>query len=295
MKAVFIGSVIFSAKMLKVLIKSDLELIGVITKKKSNYNSDHFNLAKIARYKKIPILYTKDINVKKNIKWLQNKKPDIIFCIGWSQILSKEILKIPKNGVIGFHPTDLPKNKGRHPLIWTIALGLKKSYSTFFLMNSKVDDGPIISKRSFLIKKNDFAQNLYKKTIKIAEIQMRNICKLLFYNKKLFTTKQLGKSNYWRKRSFKDGIIDWRMPALLINNLVRALSTPYPNATFFYKKKKYNLIRSVVIKNKNLNIEPGKVISQSSSDFTIKCGIDSIKIIKSNPKLKLKKKDIYLD
>ena len=51
----------------------------------------------------------------------------------------------------------------------------------------------------------------------------------------------------------------------------------------------------MVIKNKNLNIEPGKVISQSSSDFTIKCGIDSIKIIKSNPKLKLKKKDIYLD
>ena len=208
MKAVFIGSVIFSAKMLKVLIKSDLELIGVITKKKSNYNNDHFNLAKITRYKKTPILYTKDINKKKNIQWLQNKNPDIIFCIGWSQILNKDILKIPKKGVIGFHPTDLPKNKGRHPLIWTIALGLKKSYSTFFLMNSKVDDGPIISKKSFLIKKNDFAQSLYKKTIKIAEMQMRDICKLLFYKKKLFTTKQLGKPNYWRKRSFKDGLID---------------------------------------------------------------------------------------
>ena len=295
MRIIFIGSVIFSSKMLKILIQNNLDLVGVITKKMSTYNSDHYDLTKIVKQKKIPILYAKNINQKKNIQWLKSLKPDIIFCLGWSQVLDKDILKIPKKGVIGFHPSNLPENKGRHPLIWTMALGLKKSYSTFFLMNSKVDDGPIISKKFFLIKKNYIAQDLYNNTIRIAEKQMDDICKSLKNNKKLFTKKQTGKSNSWRKRSFKDGVIDWRMSAKTINDLIRALSFPYANASFFYKKKKYNVTKSSIIKNNKSQIEPGKVISQNTSGFVIKCGIDSIKIIESKPKLKFRNKNIYLD
>lgn len=176
-----------------------------------------------------------------------------------------------------------------------MALGLKKSYSTFFLMNSKVDDGPIISKKFFLVKRNYYAQDLYNKTIKIAEKQMHDICISLTKNKKISTRKQIGKTNLWRKRTFKDGLIDWRMSAITINNLIRALSTPYPNASFYYKKKKYNVSKSIVIKNNKSNIEPGKVISKNSSGFIIKCGIDSIKILESKPKINLKNKNIYLD
>ncbi len=295
MRVVFIGSVIFSSKMLTVIIKNKLDIVGIITKKKSTYNSDHFDLTKTIKKKKIPVLYAKNINEKKNIQWLKSKKPDLIFCIGWSQILSKNILNIAKKGVIGFHPSNLPENKGRHPLIWTMALGLKKSYSTFFLMNSKVDDGPIISKKFFLVKRNYYVQDLYDKTINIAEKQIQDICISLKKNKNLSTKKQIGKTNLWRKRSFKDGLIDWRMSAITINNLIRALSTPYPNAFFYYKKKKYSVTKSIIIKNNKSNIEPGKLISKNSSGFIIKCGIDSIKILESKPKIIFRNKNIYLD
>ena len=279
------------------MLQYNLNLVGVVTKKKSNYNSDHFDLSRIIKHKNISILDTKDINKKKNIQWLKRKKPDLIFCIGWSQILNKSILTIPKKGVIGFHPSNLPENKGKHPLIWTLALGLKKSYSTFFFMNSQIDDGRIINKKSFFIDKKDTAQNLYYKTIRVAEKQIHLICRSLIKDKKLFSKKQVGKSNIWRKRSFKDGVIDWRMSAETINNLTRALSHPYSNASFFYKSKKYDVIKSKIVKNNNLNIEPGKVVMQSSSGFIIKCGIDSIKVIRSKPDLKfdLTKREIYLD
>ena len=176
-----------------------------------------------------------------------------------------------------------------------MALGLKKSYSTFFLMNSKVDDGPIISKKFFLVKRNYYVQDLYDKTINIAEKQIQDICISLKKNKTLSTKKQIGKTNLWRKRSFKDGLIDWRMSAITINNLIRALSTPYPNAFFYYKKKKYSVTKSIIIKNNKSNIEPGKLISKSSSGFIIKCGIDSIKILESKPKIIFRNKNIYLD
>ena len=66
-------------------------------------------------------------------------------------------------GVLGFHPSELPKNRGRHPLIWALALGLKKSASTFFFMDEGIDSGEILSQKIFDILSNDDAQSLYDK------------------------------------------------------------------------------------------------------------------------------------
>ena len=69
-------------------------------------------------------------------------------CVGWSQILKKNILSIPNKYCIGFHPTKLPHNKGKHPLIWSIINDLKVSSTSFFIMNNKIDDGDLISQKN---------------------------------------------------------------------------------------------------------------------------------------------------
>ena len=81
---------------------------------------------------KFDTFYTQNINDKRTYKWLKNKRPDLIICLGWSHIIEPKVLKIPKYGIIGYHPSDLPRNKGRHPIIWPLVLGLKETASTFF-------------------------------------------------------------------------------------------------------------------------------------------------------------------
>ena len=76
--------------------------------------------------------------------------------------LLKALLKKNKNKIVGFHPTDLPHNKGRHPIIWSIILGLKKSAISFFLINKKADSGKIILKKSFNISENSNSTTVYK-------------------------------------------------------------------------------------------------------------------------------------
>ena len=49
MKILFIGSVIFSSEILKTLILKKINIIGIITKKKSVFNTDHYNLAPLAK------------------------------------------------------------------------------------------------------------------------------------------------------------------------------------------------------------------------------------------------------
>ena len=110
----------------------DINIVGVITKKKSNYNSDFADLSILCRENGIDYIFTENINDKDCVTYIEDKKPDIIFCLGWSQLIKQQILKIPKCGTVGFHPAALPYNRGRHPLIWALALGLQETASTFF-------------------------------------------------------------------------------------------------------------------------------------------------------------------
>ena len=132
MKIFFIGTVEFSKMALQKLIELKAQVVGVCTKEKSGFNSDFADLKPLCEKNKIPFKYVNNVNSKDNCYWIKSFNPDIIFCFGWSNLLKKDILTLAPMGVLGFHPSKLPKNRGRHPLIWALALGLKKSASTFF-------------------------------------------------------------------------------------------------------------------------------------------------------------------
>ena len=87
-------------------------------------------------------------------------------------------------GVLGYHPAELPKNRGRHPIIWALVLGLKRTASTFFFMDEGADTGDILSQYKINISKNDNAETLYNRIIEVAMKQVDEFCAI--------TTAQLG-------------------------------------------------------------------------------------------------------
>jgi len=287
MRILFIGTVLFSKNILDEIIKSQNEVIGVIGKKQSKFNSDYYDLVQYSKSKKIDSIYTNNINSLKILRWVKKRKPDIIFCIGWSQLLKKKILKTAPKGVIGYHPSDLPKNRGRHPIIWSLVLGLKKIGSCFFYMKTKADAGNIITKKVIKIKNHYDSNLVYKDLIKVAKEQIREILIKIKINKlKSFPQKNLA-SSYWRRRSELDGRIDWRMDAQNINNLVKALTKPYPGAYFLFKEKKIKVWKSKVINLNKKNFEPGKII-RFNKNLIIKCGNKALQLITFKPKINLK-------
>tara|TARA_B100001250_G_scaffold132200_1_gene112925 strand:+ start:432 stop:1316 length:885 start_codon:yes stop_codon:yes gene_type:complete len=288
MKIIFLGSTIFSNKIL-IEINKKFNVVGVCTIKKSDFYSDYFNLAKTAKSLCIPCYLSKNINSKATEKWIKKYDPDLIICCGWSSILKKNILNLPKYGCIGYHPSDLPMNKGRHPIIWSIFLGLKYCFSTFFVMTNKIDNGTILSKEKTKIKKYDNATSIYKKLNSIASKQIIKILKNLNKNKNIIKKKYIAKSNYWRKRTEIDGLVDWRMSAHKINLLVRSLNYPYPNAHFNYKGKSVKIKKAKEISDiKFKNIEPGKIISNTKGKIMVKCGEGLILLEKFKPKINIK-------
>ena len=291
MRIVFVGTVRFSEKMLCKLIDINAAIVGVVTGPNTGANTDYADLAPLCVNHDIDYLITKDINNSDSTGWIREKNADVIFCFGWSRLLGEKILNSAKIGVVGFHPTALPKNRGRHPLIWTLVLGLEKTASTFFLMDAEADSGDILSQKSISVSERDNAQTLYEKVEQTAESQIFDLVVALQSGEYRRIKQDENQATYWRKRSTKDGIIDWRMSAEAIHNLVRGLSRPYPGAVFYIKNETYKLWQSRPITMDDMNnVEPGKVMDVNESGHAlIKCGEGCIELIEVEPCVKLEK------
>lgn len=293
MKIVFIGTVEFSKKALEKLIEIKAEVAGVCTKEQSNYNSDFADLIPTCKENNIPFKFVNDINSKENIEWIKSLNPDIIFCFGWSSLIKKELLTIAPMGVVGFHPAKLPQNRGRHPLIWALALGLKESASTFFFMEEGADDGDILSQKDFSLLENDDAKSLYTKVIDIAIDQIEEFVPKLQNKAYSRTIQNHEKSNIWRKRGKKDGEIDFRMSSKSIFNLIRALTKPYVGAHYVYEENDIIVYKSEIIDNNQQNIESGKVLASNNEYIIVKTYDGAIKLINNGFK-KIPKTGEYL-
>jgi len=288
MRVVFIGCVQFSYKILEHLLKSKrVEVVGVTSRDQSPFNSDFQSLRPLAESKKIPYYVSnpknQDMDQGEMEHWMRDLKPDLVFCLGWSFLLKKNILEIPPQGVIGYHPAELPLNRGRHPIIWALALGLKKTASTFFMMEEGVDSGEILNQKTVEIEDEDDARSLYDKLLNVAFEQVDHLMDD-FVEKKVTKKRQdMSQATHWRKRTKEDGKIDWRMSAQSIYNLVRALTHPYVGAHFQNGENETKIwkTRTIELKSNDLaiNFEPGKVMNVNGSDITVKCGENAILLL----------------
>lgn len=281
MKILYIGCVKSSHTILQKLVDNRKNVVGIITKKQSNFNSDFCDLSDIAVSEKIDYMYVNSVNENLSVEFIKDKKPDIIYCFGWSELIGREILNIPRLGVVGMHPAKLPKNRGRHPIIWALALGLRETASTFFLMDEKADSGNIISQESITIDYQDDAASLYDKILAVACGQVIKFTDAFCNNTIELKDNVRSNSNYWRKRTAKDGEIDWRMSSYNIYNLVRALTVPYVGAHFVYNNQQIKVWRvEEIITDEYQNIEPGKVLSIDSENksIIIKAGDNLVRV-----------------
>lgn len=282
MRILYIGCVQSSYLLLKKLVELRANIIGVITKKESKINADFVDLVPLCEENGIDFKCVNNINDEESKQFIKMINPEIAFCFGWSQLIRKEVIQMIPEGIIGFHPAALPQNKGRHPIIWALVLGLTETASTFFLIDESADGGDIISQIPVKISYEDDAKTLYDKIMKVAEIQVEDIVKILDDSTLSLPVKVNKGGNVWRKRGKLDGEIDWRMSGYAIYNLVRGLTKPYVGAHFQHNGKEYKVwkVQELELKEGLENIEPGKVLAvYKDGSFDVKVYDEIIRIL----------------
>lgn len=270
MKIAFISGVRFGYELLSYLLENNYKISIVFSyddSKKTSY-SDFASFDDLTKKNNITHVKVKNINDEQNVELLRSIAPDVILVMGWSQILKKEILEIPRLGVVGSHPTELPKFRGRAPIPWTIIRGLKESALTFFYMKEGVDDGDILDQRNFKISMYDDASSLYEKIIFLGkQMILENINLLEKGMAKRIIQDESKFIEYWPKRTPEDGKIDWSTSAKDIHTLIRATTHPYPGAFTFFKKSKLKIWTAKYYEDKN--DRPGRICEINPEGVTV--------------------------
>lgn len=246
MRIVFAGAVDFSRHCLGELFRQNCDVVGVFNPERQDarMNSDYADLAPLATAHGVPVYRIRKINSPESVDLVRSLDPDILLVFGFSQLISTEILKVPPLGCIGTHPALLPRDRGRHPLIWALVDGLGESGLTFFYLDEGADSGDILWQRPFPITTNDDAGTLYARVKELASEGIRELLPQLESGTAPRYRQDPARATYRRKRTEADGEIDWSGSALTVYNLIRALTRPYPGARTFAGDRRLVVWRS---------------------------------------------------
>ncbi|MBQ8997762.1 MAG: methionyl-tRNA formyltransferase [Clostridium sp.] len=210
------------------------------------------------------------------IEYLKDIRPDFIIVVAFGQILTKEVLDIPKYGCINLHASLLPMYRGAAPLNWVVINGEKKSGNTTMLMDVGLDTGDMLLKDEVEITENMTAGELH-------DILMVRGGNLLIETIEGVTNgtvkgiKQEGETCYAKMLSKNTGKISWDKSAREIHNLIRGLN-PWPIAHTTYKDDNMKIYESEVL-NENSNKEPGTILSVNKTGMKVSCK-DGILLVK---------------
>lgn len=219
-----------------------------------------------ARYAEFPDadMLIRSVRANDYVAELRAADPDLIIVAGWSELLNPELLAIPSMGVIGFHPSRLPENKGRSVLAWQIEEGYTQTALTMFYYNDMPDGGDIIAQETISIAPDDYINDVLDKVDGATYNLMYAYFPLLRQGKAPRKRQDPTQGTFRRLRKDRDSLIDWNQPSEHICNKIRAVSHPYPGAWGWIDNVKVRIWRGEVCRNFSYghDVLPGTVVAR---------------------------------
>ncbi len=178
----------------------------------------------------IPLHHVRNMNDPEALEVLRSVAPDLLFCVGWTQLLKKDVLELPRLGCLGFHASYLPTYRGRAPVNWAIINGEKQTGNTLMVLDEGVDTGDILAQRAFPIDDDDTCATIYDKVAHSEDEMIREVMPLIHDGRMPRRPQDHAQATVMPRRRPEDGIVDWTRTTKQLHDWVRALTHPYPGA-----------------------------------------------------------------
>jgi methionyl-tRNA formyltransferase len=177
------------------------------------------------------LIETRDVNALETLNEIRKLEPELIFVVGWSQIVHDPFIALASEGVFGMHPTLLPRHRGRAPIPWAILSGLARTGVTLFeIVDATADSGAIVGQMTIDIAPDETATTLFARLAEAHVDLTRELLPQLLARTAPRIPQDRTRASSWPKRTPADGIIDWETRAPYLYDWVRAQTRPYPGA-----------------------------------------------------------------
>ncbi len=274
MKIVFMGTPDFAAGVLEALIKAGHEITAVVTqpdKAKGRSKELQFPPVKeCALAHNIPVMQPVKIKTPEAMAELAKYEADVFVVAAFGQILSQEILDMPKYGCLNIHASLLPKYRGASPIQHVIIEGEQETGVTIMQMNAGLDTGDMLYKKSISIEDTDTYETLHDKLMVLGGQAIVEALPLLEEGALVPQVQQDEQSCYAKLISKEMGNIDFHKSAVEIGRLIRGLN-PWPSAYTFYKGRQMKVWEATVEEG-TTDKQPGMVVEVTKDTIKVACG-----------------------
>lgn len=275
MKIVLIGSVRSTQVVLEKLIEHDMNVVSVfgLDSEKSKNVSSFVDLQPLASSANIPFRTFTRINDK--VDEIAALKPDILFVMGLSQMVSQSLIDAARLGCVGFHPTALPKGRGRAPLAWLI-LEKMNGAACFFKITEEADAGEIYSRTPFEVSIDDDALSMRDSLYAAMRAGLDDWLPKLAQGHFQGDVQDDSEASWFGVRRDTDGVIDWQGSTETISRLIKATTAPHPGAITYcgeHEIRIWNAVADYLPEHKGV---VGSILTVSDEGFVVRCGNGNI-------------------
>lgn len=245
---------------LDALIENDEYIQAVITHRDDPNEDIWFrSVSQLAHRYEIPVYTPQTVNTPEWADRIRGWKPELIFSFYYRNMISEDILAVPRLGAYNMHGSLLPKYRGRAPINWAVLHGEKQTGVTLHHMVKRADAGDIVDREAVPIGPDDTAVDVFKKCTSAARKVIERQIEAIKEGTAPRIPQEESQATYFGGRKPEDGRIDWTQSADAVYNLIRAVTAPYPGAFTFLDGKKVFLWWAKPVAGKSG--APGQVLS----------------------------------
>lgn len=218
----------------------------------------------------VPFVGFEKINDAAVVDQVRAWRPDLLFVVGLSQLVDEPLMAIPTRATVGFHPTALPRGRGRAPIAWLV-LDADEGAATFFVIDSGVDAGPILAQERFEIGPGDDASNIADRIAEAARVALDRWLPALLSGEWNPTPQDAAVATWYGRRTPIDGLIDWGDTASDVHRLVRAATHPHPGAFTHRGDRRIRVWRATPAERRITGVV-GRVVDVDEGRPVVQCG-----------------------
>ncbi|TKS59023.1 MAG: methionyl-tRNA formyltransferase [Nitrospira sp.] len=281
MRIVFMGTPEFAVPSLEALLKSEDQVVGIVTQPDRPKGRGHAlappPVKVIAQRTGVPLLQPLKIKTPDFLDALAAWNPDLIAVTAFGRILHAPILNLPPKGCVNVHGSLLPKYRGAAPVQWAVINGETETGITTMLMDEGMDTGPVLLQERISIMPEDTAGTLAPR---LAELGGRLLVETIRQLKAVTLTPRAQDNSQATMAPLlkkEDGVINWSLSAQSIANRVRGLS-PWPGAYTFLGRDRWN-IWSAVAKPVRRDEQPGTIIAVTKHSLQVVTGDGLLELV----------------
>lgn len=228
----------------------------------------------------LPLFQPEKVN--REVERLRELRPDVTVVVAYGQILSKDVIEVPRLGTVNLHASLLPKYRGAAPVQWALIKGETVTGVTTFLIDEGLDTGPILLQREVPIAPEDTAGSLERKLAEVGAELMVETLEGLREGTLDPQPQDDAQATYAPKITQEMARLDWTKSAQELHHWVRALE-PVPGAFTLFRGRRLKVHRTRVLPEAPAKGEPGAIVGVGEEGLRVAASDGVLELVEVHP------------